>query len=242
MNPGLLQTDLPILTTRPPLKRPELKIFFQQQINENAETLKKNFFELTELKHTLQKTQTFFQMQGRAETPAINGARATATDDAAAAGTTPSSLHFNFVAGVIPRERMPPFEKMLWRACRGNVFLRQSDIEEHIEDPLGSGGELRKSVFLVFFQGEQLKVRVKKICEGFRSTLYPCPEEATERSKMLVGVMKQLEDLNTVISQTNSLRRTVLTDAAKIIKLWLVSKDINWSIFYWPSNYTYLGP
>ena len=168
-------------------------------------------------------------MQARAETPAIGGARAAAAseDAAAAAGATPSGLHFNFVAGVIPRERMPAFERMLWRACRGNVFLRQADIEETIEDPLGSGGELRKSVFLVFFQGEQLKVRVKKICEGFRSTLYPCPEEATERSKMLVGVMKQLEDLNTVISQTNSLRRTVLTDAAKTIKLWFAPYEIN---------------
>jgi hypothetical protein len=31
-------------------------------VNENAETLKKNFFELTELKHTLQKAQHFFQV------------------------------------------------------------------------------------------------------------------------------------------------------------------------------------
>ncbi len=29
--------------------------------------------------------------------------------------------------------------------------------------------------------GEQLKTRVKKICEGFRATLYPCPDQATDR-------------------------------------------------------------
>lgn len=42
---------------------------------------------------------------------------------------------FSFVAGVILRERLPAFERMLWRACRGNVFLRQAVIESALEDP-----------------------------------------------------------------------------------------------------------
>lgn len=42
---------------------------------------------------------------------------------------------FSFVAGVILRERLPAFERMLWRACRGNVFLRQAMIENALEDP-----------------------------------------------------------------------------------------------------------
>lgn len=41
----------------------------------------------------------------------------------------------SFVAGVILRERLPAFERMLWRACRGNVFLRQAMIEDPLEDP-----------------------------------------------------------------------------------------------------------
>jgi hypothetical protein len=52
-------------------------------------------------------------------------------------------MHLGFVAGVIPRERLTGFEKMLWRACRGNVFLRQADIEEPIADPMQSGEEIR---------------------------------------------------------------------------------------------------
>lgn len=42
---------------------------------------------------------------------------------------------YSFVAGVILRERIPAFERMLWRACRGNVFLRQAEIETPLEDP-----------------------------------------------------------------------------------------------------------
>ena len=40
-----------------------------------------------------------------------------------------------FVAGVILRERIPAFERMLWRACRGNVFLKRAEIETPLEDP-----------------------------------------------------------------------------------------------------------
>ena len=41
----------------------------------------------------------------------------------------------SFVAGVVLRERLPAFERLLWRACRGNVFLRQAEIETALEDP-----------------------------------------------------------------------------------------------------------
>jgi V-type H+-transporting ATPase subunit a len=40
-----------------------------------------------------------------------------------------------FVAGVIQRERILGFERMLWRISRGNVFLRQADIEKPFTDP-----------------------------------------------------------------------------------------------------------
>lgn len=40
------------------------------------------------------------------------------------------------MAGVINRERIPTFERMLWRVCRGNVFLRQAEIENPLEDPV----------------------------------------------------------------------------------------------------------
>lgn len=57
-------------------------------------------------------------------------------------------------------------------------------------------------MFIIFFQGDQLKTRVKKICEGFRATLYPCPEAPTDRREMAMGVMTRIEDLNTVSIKT----------------------------------------
>ena len=45
-----------------------------------------------------------------------------------------------FVAGVILRERIPAFERMLWRVCRGNVFLKQAEIDTPLEDPVTVSG------------------------------------------------------------------------------------------------------
>uniref|UniRef100_A0A2K5Y7X7 V-type proton ATPase subunit a n=1 Tax=Mandrillus leucophaeus TaxID=9568 RepID=A0A2K5Y7X7_MANLE len=106
-------------------------------------------------------------------------------------------LRLGFVAGVINRERIPTFERMLWRVCRGNVFLRQAEIENPLEDPV-TGDYVHKSVFIIFFQGDQLKNRVKKICEGFRASLYPCPETPQERKEMASGVNTRIDDLQMV--------------------------------------------
>lgn len=84
------------------------------------------------------------------------------------------------------------------------------------------GDQVFKSVFIIFFQGDQLKTRVKKICEGFRATLYPCPEAPADRREMAMGVMTRIEDLNTVLGQTQDHRHRVLVAAAKNIKNWFV--------------------
>lgn len=48
---------------------------------------------------------------------------------------TTEGQQLGFVAGVIGRERVLGFERMLWRVSRGNVFLRQADIEKPFTDP-----------------------------------------------------------------------------------------------------------
>lgn len=52
-----------------------------------------------------------------------------------------------FVGGVINRERVPAFERMLWRISRGNVFLRQTEIEKPLEDP----ATVSSDYFFIFY-------------------------------------------------------------------------------------------
>ncbi|XP_056262455.1 V-type proton ATPase 116 kDa subunit a isoform X2 [Pseudoliparis swirei] len=186
-----------------------------KEINTNQEALKKNFLELTELKHILRRTQQFFDEM---EDPSLLDESNILLDP-----NEPQrmALRLGFVAGVIGRERIPTFERMLWRVCRGNVFLRQAEIEDPLEDPATSD-KVHKSVFIIFFQGDQLKNRVKKICEGFRATLYPCPETPQERKEMLAGVNARIEDLQMVLNQTDDHRQRVLQAAAKTVRVWFI--------------------
>ncbi|KAM9745147.1 V-type proton ATPase 116 kDa subunit a isoform 3-T6 [Menidia menidia] len=217
-----------------------------KEINTNQEALKKNFLELTELKHILRRTQQFFDEM---EDPSLLEESSTLLDPNEPARVAP--LRLGFVAGVIGRERIPTFERMLWRVCRGNVFLRQADIEDPLEDPttvsavhkqqsittkhdkyhcltfllskrVSQGDQVHKSVFIIFFQGDQLKNRVKKICEGFRATLYPCPETPQERKEMLAGVNARIDDLQMVLNQTEDHRQRVLQAAAKTVRVWFI--------------------
>ncbi|XP_031422667.1 V-type proton ATPase 116 kDa subunit a isoform X1 [Clupea harengus] len=198
-----------------------------KEINTNQEALKKNFLELTELKHILRRTQQFFDEvrtgcgsgSGRMEDPALMEESSTLLDPSEVGRGAP--LRLGFVAGVIGRERIPTFERMLWRVCRGNVFLKQADIEDPLEDPT-TGDQVHKSVFIIFFQGDQLKNRVKKICEGFRASLYPCPETPQERKEMAGGVHTRIDDLQMVLNQTEDHRQRVLQAAAKTVRVWFI--------------------
>lgn len=93
-----------------------------------------NLLELTELKYVLEKYQTFF-----AEHEETNGIdnihRMSVVPEESAQPHGSIRGRLGFVAGVVKRERVPAFERMLWRISRGNVFLRQAEIEEPLEDP-----------------------------------------------------------------------------------------------------------
>ncbi|XP_075579191.1 V-type proton ATPase 116 kDa subunit a 1 isoform X4 [Pelecanus crispus] len=240
-----------------------------KEINTNQEALKRNFLELTELKFILRKTQQFFDEaelhhQQMADPDLLEESSSLLEPSEMGRG---APLRLGFVAGVINRERIPMFERMLWRVCRGNVFLRQAEIENPLEDPvtvkgtivyssrslrcvkgfayrskplflnelhagkrlccipsqyLLAGDYVHKSVFIIFFQGDQLKNRVKKICEGFRASLYPCPETPQERKEMASGVNTRIDDLQMVLNQTEDHRQRVLQAAAKNIRVWFI--------------------
>lgn len=165
------------------------------ELSQNEKDLSKNYLELTEMKHVLENSHDFFNDKELTHMDAKAGA-----DDCG---------RLLFVAGVIERERVRNFEKMLWRVSRGCVFFRHADIEKPVKD-LATGREIYKNAFIAFYQGDQLNTKVKKICTGFHAHLYNCPRHHTERDDMLKGVINRLADLQTVLNQTEDHRKRVL--------------------------------
>ncbi|XP_062053585.1 V-type proton ATPase 116 kDa subunit a 4 isoform X2 [Lepus europaeus] len=210
------QTPLPreMITLETVLEKMEAEL---QEANQNQQALKRSLLELTELKYLLKKTQDFFETE-------TNLAEDFFTEDTSGLlelRAVPAHVagKLGFTAGVITRERMASFERLLWRVCRGNVYLRFSEMDAPLEDPV-TKEEVKKNIFIIFYQGEQLRQKVKKICDGFRATIYPCPEPAAERMDMLAGVNVRLEDLITVITQTESHRQRLLQEAAASWHTW----------------------
>nr|XP_033334733.1 V-type proton ATPase 116 kDa subunit a [Megalopta genalis]XP_033334735.1 V-type proton ATPase 116 kDa subunit a [Megalopta genalis] len=185
------------------------------ELSQNAVNLKSNYLELTELRHVLEKTQVFFT-----EEEANDSMNRTLNEDVQIQSVTGHG-RLEFVAGVIIRERVPAFERMLWRISRGNVFLRQVGLDQALEDP-ATGNQMFKTAFVAFFQGEQLKSRIKKVCSGFHASLYPCPHTPAERSEMLTGVRTRLEDLNMILNETRDHRQLVLRNVAKELPNWTI--------------------
>ncbi|XP_058812848.1 V-type proton ATPase 116 kDa subunit a 1-like isoform X2 [Topomyia yanbarensis] len=187
------------------------------ELSQNAINLKSNFLELTELKNVLERTDSFFSEQEDAAN--LEATRNNLIiDDTANARV---GGHLAFVAGVIQREKVPGFERMLWRISRGNVYLRQAELEIPFEDP-STGSKIYKTVFAAFFQGDQLKARIKKVCTGYHASLYPCPSSAEERDEMVKGVRIRLEDLNMVLNQTQDHRSRALATVARELPRWRI--------------------
>ncbi|XP_034185654.1 V-type ATPase subunit a family protein Vha100-2 isoform X2 [Osmia lignaria lignaria] len=210
------------------------------ELSQNAVNLKSNYLELTELRHVLEKTQVFFTENQDSylllyqQEEANDSITRTLINEEAQNSSAIGRGRLEFVAGVINRERVPAFERMLWRISRGNVFLRQAELDRPLEDPATSvtageqrysrhsGNKMYKTAFVAFFQGEQLKSRIKKVCSGFHASLYPCPHSHAERVDMVKGVRTRLEDLNLVLNQTHDHRQRVLHNVAKELPNWMI--------------------
>ncbi len=75
--------------------------------------------------------------------------------------TDPKTVRLGFVAGVIQQEKLIAFERLLFRATRGNMFLKSTAVGS-VLDPT-SGEKQEKAVFVVFFAGERARTKILKV-------------------------------------------------------------------------------
>lgn len=135
------------------------------EMNANTEKLQRAYNELLEYKLVLQKASEFFH---RAQSSATSQQRE--FGDRLVEGSMDSPLlleqemttdiskqvKLGFVSGLVPRDKSMAFERILFRATRGNVFLKQDVVQEPVCDPV-QGEKVEKNVFVVFYSGERAK-------------------------------------------------------------------------------------
>jgi V-type H+-transporting ATPase subunit a len=123
-----------------------------------------------------------------------------------------------FVAGLIQQDRLVPFERLLFRATRGNVFLRTAPVGS-VRDP-ATGEPQEKHVFVVFHAGERARAKVLRICEAFNANRYPFPEEPSRQRQMHGEVTARLRELHATIEAGDRHREGVLQGVALSLLSW----------------------
>eukprot|EP00475_Leptophrys_vorax_P011349 TRINITY_DN17861_c0_g1_i3.p1 TRINITY_DN17861_c0_g1~~TRINITY_DN17861_c0_g1_i3.p1 ORF type:complete len:781 (-),score=105.21 TRINITY_DN17861_c0_g1_i3:124-2148(-) len=131
----------------------------------------------------------------------------------------PAKGRLGFVTGLVPKLKASTFERILFRATRGNMYLKQEELEEPVIDP-ASGDEVEKVVFVVFFAGERARTKIMKICEAFGANRYPFPEDPQKQRQMHSEVVSRLSELQTTIDAGNRHRDSLLNTISYQIENW----------------------
>ncbi|XP_005719946.1 T cell immune regulator 1, ATPase H+ transporting V0 subunit a3b isoform X1 [Pundamilia nyererei] len=130
-------------------------------------------------------------------------------------------VRLSFVAGVVHPWKVPSFERLLWRACRGYIIVDFREMEDRLQHP-DTGEMVQWTVFLISFWGDQIGQKVKKICDCFRTETFAYPESSAEREEVLQGLQGRIEDIKSVLSQTESFLQQLLMKAVAVLPQWKV--------------------
>ncbi|XP_073148737.1 V-type proton ATPase subunit a3-like [Henckelia pumila] len=178
------------------------------EINTNSEKLQRSYNELVEYRLVLQKAGDFFHSaRSSAEAHQTeyasnqSGEESLETPLLSEQGVTVDSakqVKLGFITGLVPREKSMAFERILFRATRGNVFLKQAAVDETVIDPV-SGEKVEKNVFAVFFSGERAKNKILKICEAFGANRYAFNEDLGKQGQMITETSGRLSEFKTTI-------------------------------------------
>lgn len=99
------------------------------EVNKNDEEMKRNLMELKEMKKILRKNKVLFDEKegGMKENEYMK--RDIISEEFVERKNKYGNVKIGFVDGVILRERIKEFERMMWREWSGKVLLRKEEIE-----------------------------------------------------------------------------------------------------------------
>lgn len=200
------------------------------QLNDSYETLKKREVELTEWRWVLREAGGFFdRAHGNVEEirQSIDDDDAPLLQDVEQHSSAPgvdqsfSVMNIGFVAGVIPRDRVAAFERILWRTLRGNLYMNQSEIPEPLIDPKNNE-PINKNVFVIFAHGKEILAKIRKISESMGAEVYNVDENSDLRRDQIHEVNARLNDVQNVLQNTQQTLEAELTQISRSLSAWMV--------------------
>ncbi|KAL9171130.1 hypothetical protein ABFS82_04G189700 [Erythranthe guttata] len=232
---GLIPSPDP--ASEPDIELEELEIQLAEhehgliEMNANSEHLQQAYNELLEFKMVLHKAGDFLSSNGSpvaAQETELDENVHISDDYADTSSLLEQELQpgpsnqsgVRFISGVICKSKILRFERMLFRTTRGNMLFNQASADDQILDP-ASNEMVEKTVFVVFFSSEQVRIKILKICEAFGANCYPVPEEATKRRQISREVLSHLSELETTLEAGLQHRDKALTSIGLYLAKWM---------------------
>lgn len=199
-------------------------------LNDSYETLKRREVELLEWRWVLREAGGFFD---RAHGNVDEIRASTEGDDApllqdveqhttaGEAGRSFSGMNIGFVAGVIARDRVGAFERILWRTLRGNLYMNQSEIPDPLVDP-STNEAVQKNVFVIFAHGKEILSKIRKISESLGAEVYNVDENSDLRRDQIHEVNARLGDVQNVLQNTQQTLNAELVQISRSLSAWMV--------------------
>ena len=85
--------------------------------------------------------------------------------------TAVEDFGFQYLCGVVPATEKMRFDRMIFRATRGNVMSNFFPIETPILDPT-TGEQVSKLVFILVFKSEAIERKLRKLCDAHNAKQY----------------------------------------------------------------------
>ena len=134
------------------------------------------------------------------------------------------SMRFNFFAGTLLEADRGRFERMVFRATRGNCFTRFEAIDEPLDD--GKGNEVDKLVFVIFYQSRVIEAKLTRICEAFNARRYDAQmppgalDDGRAVSAKLREVTTEINERRQIIRKNHENAALMLRDIARYLANW----------------------
>ncbi|CAH7672200.1 V-type ATPase, V0 complex, 116kDa subunit family [Phakopsora pachyrhizi] len=147
-------------------------------------------------------------------------------------GVGGGAFELEFVSGTIDRARMPTFERVLWRVLRGNLYLNWAEIDQPLTSSTAAlpasasqadqakAKAIRKVVFIIFAHGDELLSKIRKIAESMGANVVPVDPNSSIRENSLRDLNSRIEDITSVLYNTNETRRNALKGVAQSLAGW----------------------
>lgn len=130
-------------------------------------------------------------------------------------------LSFSHIAGVILTTEQNRFDRMLYRATRGNCYLRFKQMSNNVND--AQGKPILKTCFIVFYKSTAIEMKIKKICDAFGVNRYNLNNlyRPQELDSQLSENESEIVQATHILNKNNEARMRLCIELAQHVEEWL---------------------